>query len=161
MNTCTTVDMSYFENAPQIIVKEVEINKPVEEVFASLESDNDWAEWVGQIAKVEWTSPKPFQVGTTRRVTFTNDTYADEVFIAWETNKRMAFCFTETTQGGSESFAEDYQLTDLGNGRTRLRWIVAMTPKGFSKIVFALFGFLVKRMIGKMLVSFKDFMEAK
>jgi hypothetical protein len=89
---------------------------------------------------LEWGSTKPFGLGTTRRVSMSCNLIGDEVFIAWEYPKRMAFCFTHSSRSLIESFTEDYQLAVLPNGKTQVVWTMAMTLKGFSKFTMALFG---------------------
>ena len=159
MGQCKTVDMSFFDNAPKCFINEMEFDVSAETVFESFKRADDWPIWVDSIGKVEWTTPEPFGIGTTRRVTFTSGKYADELFIAWEPNKRMAFCFTETDQPGTHSFAEDYILTDLGNNRSKLVWRVAFDPAGFSKIIFMLFGFAINKVFKTALAEFKTFIE--
>ena len=50
---------------------------------------------------------------------------------------------------------EDYQVTDLGNGRVRVDWVMAMDSGGEdsggvrSRIMTPLMGFMVKRMLKK------------
>ena len=44
-----------------------------------------------------------------------------EEFIAYEHGSRMAFRFNEVSKEGIEAFAEDYRVTDLGEGRCRVR----------------------------------------
>lgn len=161
MPTCKKVDMDFFTQAPKVFVHEIELSASPSAIFASFENADDWPLWVDSIARVDWTSPRPFGVGTTRRVTFTNGKTAAEEFIAWQQDRRMAFCFTETDQHGTRSFAEDYEVIDLGAGRSKLIWRVAFDPQGVSKIVFAVFGFLIARIFRKALADFKVFIEAK
>ncbi|WP_101759329.1 SRPBCC family protein [Oceanicoccus sp. KOV_DT_Chl] len=111
------------------------------------------------IQKVEWTSPKPFAVGTTRTVYMSGGLVGEEEFIAWEPGKRMAFCFTAMSQDSTESFAEDYQVTDLGNGSCKVVWVMAMEPKGFSKIVLTLFGPLMAWFNRRMFKNFRRYVE--
>ena len=56
------------------------------------------------IDRVDWTSPRPFGVGTTRTVTFQGggmEVY--ETFIAWDPGKHMAFTFDQSI-GKSKPF---------------------------------------------------------
>ena len=63
------------------------------------------------------------------------------------------------SQNSIESFAEDYQVTDLGDGSCRVEWVMAMSPKGFSKIVMALFGPVMAWYNRKMFRDFKRYVE--
>lgn len=138
MHESQTVGMDYFQHADHSYTAVVEIDASPEQVFASFENEHDWPQWALPITKVEWTSPKPFGLGTTRRVFMMGGLVADEVFIAWEYPKRMAFCFTHSSQKLVGSFAEDYIVEALANGKTRVQWNMAMTPQGFGKISMAL-----------------------
>lgn len=53
---------------------------------------------------------------------------AYEEFLAWEAPHHMAFRFNQFTQKFVKAFGEDYQVTDLGDGRCRLVWTVAIEP---------------------------------
>ena len=61
-----------------------------------------WPYWAVGIKKVEWTSPKPFRVGTTRTVTFADGTEVYERFIAWTADVSWRSCSTATaTRSGT------------------------------------------------------------
>jgi carbon monoxide dehydrogenase subunit G len=139
LHDCEVVDLGYFDSAPVRGVAEVTVNARPEQVFACLLDASAWPRWVPVITKVTWTSPLPFAVGTTRTVDMVGRLSAEEHFFAWEPDRRMAFYFTRTSMP-ADAFAEDYQLTDLGDGRTRVRWIMAMTPRGSSKLMMRLTG---------------------
>jgi len=140
MNQCKEVDMSFFDTAPFLFANEVELDCTPDRLFDIFEDDHSWTVWAGPIEKVEWTSPKPFGVGTTRTVTMKGDQVGDEIFIAWERGKRMAFRFTKANIKNVLAFGEDYIITDLGNGRCRFKWIVAMELGGINKFLLKVFG---------------------
>jgi hypothetical protein len=140
MYKCKEVTVEYFAEAPCVYRATVEVNATPEQIFTSFEDAGDWPKWAPPIQLVEWTSPKPFGLGTTRRVSMSGNLIGDETFIAWDYPKRMAFCFTHSSQSLIESFAEDYQLTVLPGGKTQVIWTMAMTPKGIGKISMAIFG---------------------
>ena len=97
---------------------------------AALEDAAVWPKWAPAIKKVTWTSPKPFGLGTTRTVDLIGGMLAEEEFIGWEPNRRMAFYFVRTSMP-ADAFAEDYVLRDLGDGRTEIAWTMGMTlPNG-------------------------------
>lgn len=121
---------SFYETASFRVVTKVSINAPAAKVFATLEDPNAWPRWVKAIKKVEWTSPKPFAVGTTRTVTMKNGHRIDERFILWETNRRMSFSVLGSTHPGVSAFGEDYILTPTAQG-CDLRWTLVLQPRGF------------------------------
>ncbi len=104
-----------------------------EQIFEVFEDAHAWTVWALPIQKVEWTSPKPFGVGTTRTVSMMGGMDGYEEFIAWEPGKRMAFTFIGCNKNATEKFLEDYRVTDLGGGSCRVEWHMAMEPRGFSR----------------------------
>jgi carbon monoxide dehydrogenase subunit G len=81
------------------------------------------------ITNVEWTSPEPYGVGTTRTVTMRGGIVADEEFLAWEPFSRMTFRFNSSTSNAIAAFAEEYRVIDTGTG-CHLTWIMAVAPRG-------------------------------
>lgn len=127
LHDCTVVGLDYLRSAPTSITVEVTARATPAQVFAALEDAAAWPKWAPAIKKVTWTSPKPFGLGTTRTVDLIGGMVAEEEFIGWEPNRRMAFYFVRTSMP-ADAFAEDYVLTDLGDGRTEIAWTMAMTP---------------------------------
>jgi hypothetical protein len=152
--------MEFFDEAPARFVAEVDVAATPDDVFASFEDAAAWPQWALPIKHVEWTSPPPFGVGTTRTVTMMGGV-GKEVFIAWDRGRRMAFRFTETSMPNTAAFAEDYQVTDLGNGRTRVRWIMAMEPTGPSAVMLRVLGFAMQWGLQFMLNRFRTHVEAR
>ncbi len=145
MYKCKEFDLDYFSHAPVVNRYTREIPTSPEILFAIFDDEHSWPQWVPGIAAVEWTSPRPFGVETTRTVTFKGGMQVYERFIAWNHGKEMAFCFTGATQRVWSSFGEYYQVEDLGGNRCQLTWTVAYEPRFiFAKLHF-LFGPLLKR----------------
>jgi hypothetical protein len=94
------------------------------------EDPKSWPVWAVGIKKVEWTSPQPYGVGTTRTVTFADGTEVYERFIAWERGREMAFVLEGLTNPIFESFGERYTVRDVGGGRCHLVWTVVYAPGG-------------------------------
>ena len=138
MQDCQRVDLSYFESAPVRITSEVTIAATADSVFDSFEDAADWPKWASAITRVEWTSPKPYGIGTTRTVYMVGGLIGEEEFIDWERGRRMAFRFTRANMPAA-AFAEHYTVTDAGPGRVTVRWVMAMTPSGPGRITMPLF----------------------
>ncbi|CAA0125190.1 putative protein [BD1-7 clade bacterium] len=160
MHKCIEVDMSYFETAKNRYQAVVEVDATPEQVFACFEDAEAWPKWAPPITNVEWTSPKPFGLGTTRTVSMIAGLVGDEVFIDWDYPKRMAFCFTHSSQSLVESFGEDYVVTPLPNGKTQVVWTMAMTAKGFGNVTMTLFGPFMRMGNQWMFNRFKKHLEA-
>ena len=139
------VDLNYFDNAAYLFRSRVVIRCTPAQLFASFEDADAWPAWAMPITHVEWTSPKPFGVGTTRNVTMLGNLIGYEEFLLWEPCTQMAFRFNQVNQQNVlASFGEHYRVTDLGNGTVELVWTVGMEPLGpgawFMKISKPLVG---------------------
>ena len=95
---CRKIDLGFFTSAPIRIVSEVALPCTAESLFRCFEDAEAWSRWVGVIKNVEWTSPAPFQVGTTRNVEMPGGMVAYEGFLAWDEPRHMAFRFNQFTQ---------------------------------------------------------------
>ena len=105
---CDKIDLDFFTDAPVRIESEVTLPCSPESLFNCFEDAGSWAEWVDVIKGVEWTSPRPFRVGTTRTVHMPGGMVAYEEFIAWDAPRHMAFRFNQFSQGFLQAFAENY-----------------------------------------------------
>ena len=144
------IDLDFIHQTRFSFPATVELDCTPDQLFDIFEDPHSWTVWAGAITKVEWTSPKPFGVGTTRTVTMSGGMIGVEEFIAWKRGERMAFKFTQCNKSMITAFGEDYVVTDLGNGRCRLQWTMAMQPRGASKVFMSGFkpvmGWFVQRL---------------
>ena len=160
MYACKQVDTSFFDNTRNCYKAVVEISATPEQVFECFENAEAWSAWAPPITNVEWTSPKPFGLGTTRTVSMIAGMVGEEVFIAWDYPKRMAFCFTACSRDMVESFAEDYAVTPLPNGKTQVVWSMAMAVKGAGNFTMPLFAPFMRMGNQWMFNRFKKYVEA-
>jgi hypothetical protein len=105
----------------------VELDAPPAKVFAIFEDGESWPKWFRAIRKVQWTSNKPYGVGTTRTVWLTLATL-DEQFFRWEADRRFSFYLTGLSMPLAHALAEDYLLEEIAPGRTRFTYSVAIEP---------------------------------
>ena len=137
---CIHKSHAELHQAPVLVKNVIDIDCSASHLFAILEDGPAWPLWASSLTEVIWTSPKPFSVGTTRTVKMTGGIVGNEEFVAWETDKQMAFCFTESSMPNMEAFGEDYVLEALGENRVRLTWYAAFWPSNIiAKLSFALF----------------------
>ncbi|MEH6549198.1 MAG: SRPBCC family protein [Pseudomonadales bacterium] len=153
------IDLNFFDNAKYIFPAEVDLECTPERLFEIFEDAHAWTVWAPAIKKVEWTSPQPFGLGTTRTVFMAGKMEGYEEFIAWERGKHMAFKFVGCNKKSIEAFGEDYQVTDLGNGRCHMRWIMAMEPAGFSKIMLAIIKPFMAKSVQSMANNLADYVK--
>lgn len=160
MVNCEPVGLDYFASSPVRIVSEVTVKASAAQAFAALEAAAAWPKWAPAITNVEWTSPRPFGLGTTRTVSMVGGMVAEESFIGWEQDRLMAFYFTRANMPAA-AFAEQYELTPVDGGRTRVRWTMGMTPSGSSKYTMPLFTPVLKLSCKWMLGRFGRLVEAE
>ncbi len=158
---CCTVDMNFFDECKHCFEATVDVNASAAAIFDCFEDAEAWPKWAGPIQRVEWTSPKPFGVGTTRNVHMSGDLVGYEVFIAWERGERMAFCFTHASSSVIVAFAEDYQVTPLPEGGCRVTWRMAMENKGVSALLMPVTGVFMRMMLKRWLKNFKKLVESE
>lgn len=137
MFACDHVDVGVFDNPTVRVTVDVEVRP--EQLFAILEDPDAWSVWLTAISKVTWTSPDPKGVGTTRTVTIGGDFVADEEFLVWEPNARMAFRFTQCSRRVFRAFAEDYRVTERGGG-SQLTWSIFVRPRGAPAVALRVLG---------------------
>ena len=156
---CRKIDLDFFTSAPIRIVSEVTLACSPESLFRCFEDAEAWSTWVGVIEDVAWTSPAPFQVGTTRNVKMPGGMIAYEEFLAWDEPRHMAFRFNQFTQKFLKAFGEDYKVTDLGNDSCRLTWTVGMEPGGVAALIVPVLKPLLARNLRTITKDLKKYME--
>ena len=158
---CDRVELAWIDRAPVRLVNSVEIAATPDRIWAALEDASAWPRWASVITGVQWTSAPPFGVGTTRTVTMRGRMTAFERFIAWEPHRVMAFRFDAATMDGVSAFAERYDIEPVDDGRTRVTWVMAMAPKGVSKVIVPATRVPMQRLFGRFLRTFARLVEAE
>ena len=127
------------------------------DVFADADA---WPVWAGPIQQVEWTSPLPPHEGATRVVRLSGGVELTERFTAWDPGRHMQFVFTEFPGAGVDGFGEDYRVSDLGDGRCRLRWTMSLVPApGLASVVIGLTGWTTGLLLGRMATSLQAYVR--
>ena len=122
----TAVDADFASTGPNHNSISIALGVPASTAFNCLADGPAWAEWLG--VAVEWTSPEPFGIGTTRTVVVKGQTI-EEYFVAWEPDHRMNFRFDRSTMPVS-AFAEDYRVDATGDNSCELVWNYAYEWNG-------------------------------
>lgn len=129
MHVCERVGLEFIDSAPFRFVSTVDLAITPEQLFEVLGDARSWPQWATVITNVEWTSPQPHGVGTTRTVTMRGGIVGHEEFLAWEPLRHMAFRFNEASSSSIAAFAEDYRVVPTAQG-CHLTWVMAMKPNG-------------------------------
>ncbi len=128
---CETLPEDWFTtSAPERQVFQVDLPCTPERLFEIFDDEASWPQWATPgINKVEWTSPRPYGVGTTRTVTLTGGLEVYEEFTHWEPGRELSFFFLGSSEPIWKRFGEHYlvEATDQG---CRLQWTVAYEPMG-------------------------------
>ena len=111
-------------------IAEREMAVSAEHLFAALEDGPSYNKWVPVIREVTWTSPKPYCRGTTRTVNLVGGATIDEVFWAWEPNRRIGFSISASSVRWLSALTELYEITALSPHRCKLRWTLAVCLPG-------------------------------
>lgn len=157
MQPCERVDLDFIESAPFRFVSAVDLSITPEQLFEVLADAESWPHWATVITNVEWTSPEPRGVGTTRTVTMRGGIVGDEEFLAWEPFSHMAFRFNEASTGSIAAFAEDYRVVKTPGG-CHLTWVMAMKPNGIAaKLGMTLGRPVMAWMFQKFLYNLRDY----
>lgn len=151
------VGFDYLDSAPTTVTLRQRIPASAAATFASLEDADAWPVWLTPVNKVEWTSPRPFGVGTTRDITGSSGT-TSETFFAWEDGRRMSFHFSSGAIPGLDAFAEDYLLEPVGDAECDLVWRYAFGFNGVFKIIRPAFAFGFKRAATQSIANLADYM---
>lgn len=152
MRDLEAVDVDFATSGPRHTTLRQPIAKPADALFRCLVDGPAWNEWLG--IDVEWTSPEPFGIGTTRTVK-SGPATIDEYFLAWEEGRRMCFRFERCSLLPVSAFAEDYVITAKGDNNCELAWSYAYKWGGPLEPVFApafgkFFAFNCKRGLKKL-----------
>lgn len=134
MHEMRRVDTTFLETAPFKITGVQKIKASREEVFQFLKVGENWPKWHSGITKVIWTSPLPFEVGTTRTVEINGKYVADEEFVVWEENSRFNFIFLRSNIPMSVALMEDFWVKETADGYCELHWAVAGETRGALKM---------------------------
>ncbi len=129
---CAPTDLSFLDTAPYRFAETFHVNRPAADVWAELTGD-DALHWCRALTKVQWTSPRPYEVGTTRRVHVLGLIRLDERFPVWEEGRRKAFVGVSCNLPLIKRLAEDYVVEPAGEDRCTFTWRTALEPTGAGK----------------------------
>jgi carbon monoxide dehydrogenase subunit G len=136
MHACDKVGLEFIETAPHVFSNGVELAVTPEQLWEVLDDADAWPKWAKVITNVEWTSPEPHGVGTTRTVTMLGGLKGEEEFLSWEPGEQMAFRFNAASTRAIKAFAELYTIRPTDQG-CHLTWTLAQAAQGPSKFTMA------------------------
>ncbi len=137
----------------------MEIDRPVEDVFAYLAEPKNTAEWESGVELQEQTSEGPMGLGATGRRVETYMGRDESVWevTEWKPNEAAAFKFE------SDKFIGDGRWsTEATDGGTRLTFGFSGTPKNpFFKLIMPLMMPMVNGRVKKNFTKLKEILESQ
>ncbi len=122
------VDEEFFSTAPVRLADTFEVSKSAALVWSEL-TDEHPLSWCRLPRSINWTSPRPFGVGTTRTVHMLAGTSVlNERYFLWEEGRRKSFYALESSLPLFRSLAEDYLVEPTGAHSCRFTWTIAIDP---------------------------------
>jgi Polyketide cyclase / dehydrase and lipid transport len=124
----------FLDAAPLILREAFEIPLAAERVWGELTNDEPLA-WCRILQAVDWTSPRPFGVGTTRTVHALGGlAVLRERYFRWEEGRRHSFTLEEATAPLFRSLVEDYSVEPTSDASSRFTWTIAIDPHPAARI---------------------------
>ena len=141
-------DEDLIHQASRRVGLSVDVARPAHAVWESLTADDPMSSYCRIISRIDWTSPRPFAVGTTRTVRVLGGLFVfDESYVRWEEARRKVFVCVRMNLPLIRRFAEDYLVEPMGPGRSRFTWTAVWEPTALGRpldpVTHALFGSLV------------------
>ncbi len=121
-------DEDFIRSAPVRITHRIESEATCESLWQTLKSDGALTSWARGITGADWTSARPFGIGTTRTVRAGAFAALNERFFRWDEGHRMTFYVESASLPGFKRFAEDLVLEPTSTG-SRLTWTVDVLPE--------------------------------
>lgn len=143
---------------PVDVLSEIEIERPIAEVFAFASNPENAPSWYVNIKSVEWKTPPPLRVGSRH------------AFVAHFLGRRLAYTY-ETVELVSESklvmrtaegpfpMETTYTWQALGERKTRMTLRNRGEPQGFSKLAAPFMAAAMRRANQKDLEQLKSVLE--
>jgi uncharacterized protein YndB with AHSA1/START domain len=133
------------------------IDRPIEDVFAFVGDQTNTPQWQAGLVEVRRTSDGPIGVGTTHTLVRTfmgRRMEADNEYVAYEPNKRIAF---RTTSGPVRMEAS--YLFESAVGGTRLTSLIEMDASGLMSLAEPLIAAGLRREMKAAFATLKELLE--
>ena len=132
--TLQPVSEEFFEAAPWRFVEAFTIAAPAGEVWSELVADGALS-FCRSLRGARWTSPRPFGVGTTRRMpALFGALIVEETYFRWEEGRRQSFYAHRASLPTYRRFAEDYLVEEASPGTSHFTWTIALDPAPIGRL---------------------------
>jgi hypothetical protein len=148
-----SADANIFTSAPHLFRYSKTFAAPPAKVWESLVSDDSLSAWSATVSALNWLTPRPFGVGTTREVVLAPGlARVRERFFRWDEGHGYSFTVYEANLPAFKRFAEDYEVEPAGSdgNSTRFTWTIAIEPKRAFALPFKPLAPVLKLAFGRM-----------
>ncbi len=129
----TPAEPEFLSGAPKIYAQTMEIPQSAQTVWEELTSEEPFS-WCRALARIDWTSPRPFGVGSTREMRARGGLVYREEFFRWEDGRRQSFHVTAASIPLVKRLAEDYLIEPVDAHNCRLTWTIAVEPSLLGRL---------------------------
>ncbi|MDT5125446.1 MAG: hypothetical protein QOG79_3403 [Mycobacterium sp.] len=142
-------DAGVLASAPHVFRYRMQYAATPERVWESLASDASLSAWGSSVKQLNWLSPRPFGIGTTREVVLAPGApRVRERFIRWDEGSGYSFVVYEASVPVFRHFVEDY-VVEADGDNTLFTWTVAIEPKRAFAVPFKLLSPVLKVAFGR------------
>jgi len=142
-------DAGVLASAPHVYRYRMQYAAPPERVWESLASDASLSAWGSSLKQLNWLSPRPFGIGTTREVVLAGGApRLRERFIRWDEGRGYSFAVYEASVPVFRHFVEDY-VVEADGDNTLFTWTIAIEPKRAFAVPFKLLSPVLKVAFGR------------
>jgi hypothetical protein len=142
-------DAGVLASAPHVFRYRMQYAATPERVWESLASDASLSAWGSSLKQLNWLSPRPFGIGTTREVVLAPGApRLRERFIRWDEGSGYSFVVYEASVPVFRHFVEDY-VVEADGDNTLFTWTVAIEPKRAFAVPFKLLSPVLKVAFGR------------
>jgi hypothetical protein len=150
-------DAGVLTSAAHVYRYQVRYAAPPERVWESLASDASLAAWGPSVKEVNWLTPRPFGVDTTREVVLAGGlARVHERFFRWDEGRGYSFAVYEASVPLFRHFVEDYVVEPDGQA-SLFTWTVAIEPKGAFSLPAKILSPVFKAAFGRMAADGKRY----
>jgi hypothetical protein len=160
LHPCDKVGVGFIDTARHRFSNTVDLAITPEQLFEVFADADAWPRWAKVITHVEWTSPLPPTVGTTRTVDMLGGLRGSEEFLVWSPPTQMAFRFNEASERSIRAFAERYDVEPTPQG-CRLTWTLALEVGGPGRYLMPLSGMLSNAAFRLFLRKLRTYTDAR
>lgn len=142
-------DAGVLASAPHVFRYRMQYAATPERVWESLASDASLSAWGSSLKQLNWLSPRPFGIGTTREVVLAPGApRLRERFIRWDEGSGYSFVVYEASVPVFRHFVEDY-VVEADGDNTLFTWTIAIEPKRAFAVPFKLLSPVLKVAFGR------------